>query len=276
MESPIDRGFDVIGSIAIIKKKPGEDQKKLRKLGEAIINQNKHISSVFNKVGGIEGEDRLMKLKWVAGDKKTLTLHKENGFSFYVDVKKVFFTPRMVSERLRVINQVKPNENVLDMFCGVGPFAIPIARRTSSVYALDINKNAIKLLEKNITLNKIKNMDFKCGDSRLLVKNLDKKFSRVIMNYPSNPLKFLKSALSAADEKCTLHYYKFINTHDTYAVKEEKNKIINTAGKNFRIMKIKTYKAGETAPFVTRMCFDITAKKVSNWSSKRPSPARYS
>lgn len=276
MESPIDRGFDVIGSIAIIKKKPGEPQKKLKEIGEAIIKDNKHISSVFNKVGGIEGEDRLMKLRWVAGDKKSLTLHRENGFSFYVDVKKVFFTPRMVSERLRVINQVKPDESVLDMFCGVGPFAIPIARRASYVYALDINKSAINLLEKNVALNKIKNMDFKCGDSGLLAGRLGKKFGRIIMNYPSNPLKFLKSALSAAGEKCTLHYYKFINTHEADAVKQEKAKIMKAAGKNFKIIKIKTYRAGETAPFVTRMCFDVTVRKVSNRSNKRPSPARYS
>lgn len=257
----LDRGFDVIGSVAIIKPKPDDSPGKTRAVAAQIMRENKHIASIFIKSGKVEGEDRTMKLRWVAGSRKSLTLHRENGFVFYVDVRKVFFSPRMGTERLRVINQVKPGDRVLDMFCGVGPFAIPIAKKASYVYAIDINKKAIALLKKNIKLNKITNIDFKQGDSNKLAGKLGMKFDRIIMNFPSNPTRFLGSAVKAAADRCVVYYYKFINASDRTAIKDENNKIRGIIGKDFTVTGINTFRAGETAPFVNRMCFQIRLRK---------------
>ncbi len=249
----LNRGFDIIGDIAIVKFDGRLSKKEKLKAVKEILKRNKNIKNVFEKVGITQGEERVPKLRKLVGE-TSLTIHRENGFSFYVDVKKVYFSPRMGNERLRIIKKVKNNERVLDMFCGVGPFAIPIAKKASKVVAIDINKNAIQLLKKNIKLNKILNIDYYCGDSKKITKSLEGKFDRIIMNFPLSAYKFLEAAVKKCDKKAIVHLYAFVKDGNTKVIRDE---IISSCRKNFKNIKINEYKAGEVAPFLERICFDI-------------------
>ena len=131
----LNKSFDIIGDIAIVKFDGKLKKNDKINAAETLLTKNKNVKKIFEKIGMINGEERLPKLRQLIG-KGSVTLYKENGFSFYVDVKKVFFSPRMSNERLRVINQIRNEENVLDMFCGVGPFAIPTAKKCKSVTAI--------------------------------------------------------------------------------------------------------------------------------------------
>ena len=249
----LNRGFDIIGDIAIVKFDGRLSKKEKLKAVKEILKRNKNIKNVFEKVGITQGEERVPKLRKLVGE-TSLTIHRENGFSFYVDVKKVYFSPRMGNERLRIIKKVKNNEKVLDMFCGVGPFAIPIAKKAGKVTAIDINKNAIGLLKKNIKLNKISNIDYYCGDSKKITKSLEGKFDRIIMNFPLSAYKFLEVAVKKCDKKAIVHLYAFVKDGNTKVIRDE---IISSCRKNFKNIKINEYKAGEVAPFLERICFDI-------------------
>ncbi len=249
----LSKSFDIIGDIAIVKFEGKLTKKQKLELIKEVLEKNKNIKRVFEKTGIIEGNERIPKLKLLIG-KGSLALYKENGFNFYVDVKKVFFSPRLGNERLRVIKLVKENEKVLDMFCGVGPFSIPIAKKCKNVVAIDINKKAIELLQKNIELNKIKNIEFYCGDSKKVVKKLNTRFNRIIMNFPLYAYKFLEAALQKADNKCTIHLYAFIKDGETKKFKKE---IRDISEKYFRKVKIRENKVGEVAPFLERYCFDL-------------------
>ncbi len=248
------KSFDIIGDIAVVKFEGKLSKKDKKTAVNDILENNRNVKRVFEKVGMIQGEERIPKLKLIIG-KGSLTTYKENGCSFYVDVKKVFFSPRMSNERLRVIKQVKDKENILDMFCGVGPFAIPIAKKARKVTAIDINSHAIKLLKDNINLNKVKNVEVYCGDSKKLVKKIDDKFDRVIMNFPLYAYKFLDEAVKKCDKKAVIHLYSFIKNDDTSEIEKT---IKEKASKSFKKVKIKRFKAGEVAPFLTRYCFDIS------------------
>jgi tRNA (guanine37-N1)-methyltransferase len=46
-------------------------------------------------------------------------------------------------------------ENIGDVFAGVGPFAIPTAKKGCIVYANDLNPMSYKYLLENISLNKV-------------------------------------------------------------------------------------------------------------------------
>ena len=49
------------------------------------------------------------------------------------------------------MESVNEGEKILDMFCGIGPFPIVIAREKDvEITAVDINESAIKYLDENI------------------------------------------------------------------------------------------------------------------------------
>lgn len=216
-----------------------------------------HGIKIFEKTGMIQGKERLPELKSIIG-KGSLTLYRENGCAFYVDVKKVFFSPRMSNERLRVIGKIREGEKVLDMFCGVGPFAIPAAKKAMKVSAIDINKDAISLLKKNIKLNKISNIDVYCGDSNKITEKMDAKFDRVIMNFPLYAYKFLDTAVKKCNDSAAIHLYSFVKDGKTASIKKD---IKEKCGRHFKHVRIEDYSAGEVAPFLERHCFDILLKR---------------
>ncbi|MEM1885059.1 MAG: 50S ribosomal protein L11 methyltransferase, partial [Candidatus Jordarchaeales archaeon] len=151
----IPHSLDIIGDIAIVELNP-EIWEFRSAVGDAILRSNRHVKAVFAKGGRVNGVYRVRRLVHIAGEARTITLHKENGCIFKVDVANTYFSPRLSGERVRVASQVNPGEVVVDLFAGVGPFSILIAKmRSGIVHAIDINPFAIQLLEENIKLNKV-------------------------------------------------------------------------------------------------------------------------
>ncbi len=147
--------FDQIGDIIIVRV-PDSLLSKKKLIGETLLEQVKSAKSVFYQSSSVEGEFRTRNLEILAGDDKTETEYKEFGCKFIVDVKKVFFSPRLSSERMRIAELVKDGEVIVNMFGGIGMFSIIAAKKKKCiVYNIDINPDATKLCEKNVTLNKL-------------------------------------------------------------------------------------------------------------------------
>ncbi len=171
---------------------------------------------VFEQKGGIEGEHRLRSLRHLAGDKRTLTIHRENGCVFKVDVARCYFSPRLSTERLRIARQAKSGEQVLNMFAGVGPFSIPIAKIAGArVASCEINQYACGLHEENDRLNKVEDsVRVIRGDAKELPKKLEMKFDRVVMPHPSQADRFLPTALAMVKKGGTIYYYRHVLGRD--------------------------------------------------------------
>ena len=84
------------------------------------------------------------------GKPTTRTQVIEHGHRFTVDLAGAYFSARLSTERQRILSQVQDNEIILDMFAGVGPFAISLAVRAGLVVASDLNPRAIELMLENI------------------------------------------------------------------------------------------------------------------------------
>ncbi len=114
-----------------------------------MLETHKNIRTVC-LIDPVSGELRTRNVAIIAGENQTLTTHTEYGLSFDVDVETTYFSPRLASERKRVANLVKSGEIVVDMFAGVAPFSIMIARyaKPKIVYAIDKNKEAVLLCKK--------------------------------------------------------------------------------------------------------------------------------
>jgi len=258
----LPRAFDIIGDIAVIEVPPELEGSK-RKIGDALIAIHKNVNSVFTKASIIEGEYRTRMLEYIAGANKTETIYHEHGCAYQLDVSKVYFSPRLSTERERVAAQIKSQETVLDMFAGVGPFSILIAKtKGANVYAIDINPHAIHYLRKNILTNQVNNLvTAVLGDARKIVeKNYGRMVDRVIMNLPEGASRYLDVAcLAIKSGGGTIHYYEFrsSNTPVEEAIAEMSNKI-GACGR--KLESISGRKIKESAPFKWHVGLDIKIK----------------
>ncbi|MHA1596727.1 MAG: class I SAM-dependent methyltransferase [Candidatus Asgardarchaeia archaeon] len=211
----LPKSMDFIGDICIIEL-DDELIEYGETIGDAIMETNKGIKCVFAKGGAVSGEVRVRPLIHIAGEERTETTHRENGCTFKLDVSKVYFSPRLSFERLRVAKKVSDKEVVFDMFSGVGPFSILIAKLSGAkVYASDINPWAIHYLKENIKLNKVVGRVYPImGDARKVAEMLRGKVDRVVMNLPEMAKEFLKYAVISLKGEGVIHYYTFAGGRD--------------------------------------------------------------
>src|ERR1044072_6082611 len=192
--------FDIIGSIAIIKI-PETLFRKKKLIADVLIEEIKSIKTVFCQVSGVEGDYRLRKLELLSGENNAITVYKEHGCAFKVDVINTYFSPRLSTERLRISNLIGPNEVIVNMFGGVGTFSIIIARnnRTSKINSIDSNPIAYDLCKENIGLNKLsKNVFAIFGDAKdVIPKKLKGVATRVLMPLPEKAREFIEPAISS-------------------------------------------------------------------------------
>jgi tRNA (guanine37-N1)-methyltransferase len=131
-----------------------------------------------------------------------------------LDVGKVYFNPRLSHEHLRVARQIQAGESVVDMFAGIGPFAILIGHRqpSSQVFAVELNPDAHAYLRENVLINKVhQSVTPIQGDSKQLAETRLRAIAdRVIMNYPTGSEQFLDAACGILKPNGGIvHYYSF-------------------------------------------------------------------
>jgi tRNA (guanine37-N1)-methyltransferase len=211
----LPRALDIVGDIAIIEFPPELDPHK-KVISKAILETHKTAKTVLAKAGVVSGTYRLREFTMLAGELKTVTIHKEYGCQYYVDLAKAYFSPRLSYEHNRVASLVGEGETIVDLFAGVGPFAVLIAKthRNVEVYAVDVNPHAVEFLKKNIRLNRVEDKVYPIlGDAKQVVnEKLTGVADRVIMNLPEKAIEFLDAASKALKPSGgIIHFYSFIN-----------------------------------------------------------------
>lgn len=99
-------------------------------------------------------------------------------------------------EHLRIVESCAPTDVVCDMFAGIGPFALPCAKRGCRVLANDLNPESFRCLVENAKLNRV-NIEAFNLDGREFVTRLCEAattqfpFSVVLMNLPKDAVEFL-------------------------------------------------------------------------------------
>ena len=235
--------FDTLGDIAIVRL-PDELLPYAKEVGEALMTAFPRLRSVFLD-RGVVGEFRTLDLEAIAGDDASGTVHTEYGLRFKVDPRKAYFNPRLSNERRRIASLVKEGETVVDMFSGVGPFAIMIAKlsRPGVVYAIDLNPEAVQLMRENIELNKVRDVVALEGDARQWVFDLPCA-DRVIMNLPHSAIDFFADALTRLKLGGVMHLYHICDRNDFQDVLEDLKRIANGMGVEVKVLRseeLKTY-----------------------------------
>jgi tRNA (guanine37-N1)-methyltransferase len=152
---------------------------------------------VVNKTGNIESKFRTFPMEVIAGEDNTLVEVKQVGARFRFDFRKVYWNSRLQHEHEYIVKTgIPPGSVVADMFCGVGPFAIPLALPPGSckVLANDLNPYSFAALQDNVKLNKVSRL-VECFnmDGRDFVDKIahDRQaFQHVLMNLPADGISF--------------------------------------------------------------------------------------
>lgn len=230
------RSFDIIGDIAIVDI-PEDAQDHKKEIAHTLLAR-KPVHTVVQKRSNVQGEYRIRTFEYLAGEQKSETIHREYGLTFKVDINTVYFNPRLSTERLRIAHKVDHGEVVTDMFCGVGPFSLMIAKYSEAekVYAIDINPEAVQLLKENVRLNKIENVIPILGDAKKEIAKIGHT-DRIIMNLPQRAFEFLPEALQYGS---IIHYYRI--TSDLQG-EVEKIKALATESNPIEILQYHTVKS---------------------------------
>ena len=266
-----------LGDIVIVDE---DDDERAREIAAAVMDSDIPCETVLNRASPIEGELRVRKWDVLAGD-GTETVHREYGHEFLLDVAEVYFSPRLATERHRVIEQVDPDEFVVDMFAGVGPYAIPIAAQGAEVVACDLNERAIEYLRENATQNGVADrVTAIAGDVRTLVGSSDKEghpvdgsaaekgletdytdtADRLVMNLPHSADEFLETAVRLAGDDCVIHYYDIQHEDDPFgpgirAIREAAGDAYDVDIDTERV--VKSY-----APHEYNVCLDVRLSRA--------------
>ena len=258
-KNKLPTSYDIIGDIILIKLPPELMEYKER-IGDALLKTHSHVKTICN-IKPVSGELRIRDVEIIAGKNNTRTIHKEYGALFHVDVAKTFYSPRLATERKRVASLVGRGEIVLDMFTGVAPFPVLIAKygHPKKIYAIDKNRDAIFFAKKNIKINGVDDIvEVIHGDAKDIIEILDNiKVDRVVMNLPFSAYKFFSYALQAIKPKAVIHYYDILGEDKLEKRKKELEDISSNHGFTLyfnSIRKIKTY-----APREFYIGMDITA-----------------
>jgi tRNA (guanine37-N1)-methyltransferase len=247
--------MDFIGDIALLRL---DDAKYITEIAEAILESNTHVKTVFID-HGVKDDYRVRDIEFILGDNKTETTHTEFGVSIKVDISKTYFSPRLAAERLRIAQQIKKGEYVIDMFAGVAPFGLIIAKYShpKKIFSIDKNHHAVQYAQKNVILNKKENLfEIIEGDAKKIIKTLPH-VHHIIMNLPHKSYGYLPAAIKKAK---LLHYYEIL---DRKGVEERLDNIKQLGEKNgYKIGVSNTRIVGSYSPSKIRFGVELQIKKL--------------
>ena len=246
--------FDQIGSIGLLRLDPENTTKKFReRVGQLIIKNFPKITTTVNKKDITSGVERIYPMEFLSGVKNYQSWHREYGVNIKIDLEHAYFNPRLAEEHRKISNEIKKGEKILDLFTGVGPFALQIAKAVEcQVYAVDINPHAISCLKESILRNKLKGEIFPIIGNAMTILKEKKTYDRIIINLPEKSVDFLELALGNVKNNGFIYFYQFIdNVKSPIQLMES---IIEEKLKNVQTYKVHKIEVGrEVSPSKVQM-----------------------
>jgi len=200
----------IVGDVVLVRIP--EACPRPEEVGEALL-ELQGAETVLSRAG-IDGPHREPDVSVLAGSGDAETIHTEHGTKYALDLTEVMFSPGNKAERVRMHEVVEPEERVLDMFAGIGYFALPMARAGAAVTAVERNPTAFRYLIENAMLNEVsERLEPFRADCRDVVEwhadpatTVDVSADRIVMgHYEAH--EYLESALAVVEDGGALHMH---------------------------------------------------------------------
>ena len=208
LRAMLPRSYDVVGDVVLLRL-PEELVPHSATIGAALLRFVPG-ARVVGRDEGVHGPARQRRLVEIAGGGGWATQHRENGLTIEVDLGAAYFSPRLAREHARVARSVVRGARVLDLCCGVGPFALAIAHehRAREVVAVDSNPAAIALLRRNLArlgfADRVRPVEADVG-AFLASAGLAR---HAILNLPHEGIKYLSSVGNVVEPGGSIDYYE--------------------------------------------------------------------
>lgn len=217
---PVPKSFETIGHVLHLNLR--DVHRPYRQLiGEVLREKIPGVELVVNKAANVGGTFRTFAIEVLAAvpNYRMQVSLRENGCLFHLDISRVYWNSRLETEHRRLIDAITARHSdfvaakvqkhptaptspradvvIVDAFAGVGPFSIPLAKRGFSVYANDLNPDAVSYLEQNIAANNLvrARCQTSCMDARAFLEDVIQKkhlpVQHIIMNLPADAVSFL-------------------------------------------------------------------------------------
>lgn len=201
--------YDLIGDIAVIQETHTGSGEPCE-IFQVLKSRHPGVRILVKKISSVKGSARTAVFTPLYGSGTLSTIHREFGFSYHIDLEKVFFNPRLANERARLAFRITPDEKVFIPFAGVGPFAIPAAAKGARVVSLDLNLDACRLCRENAKINRVlANIEIIRADFRKSSQFLLSSFDRIISPTPYGAPGVPGHLAPLLKSGGLLHYYTF-------------------------------------------------------------------
>jgi tRNA wybutosine-synthesizing protein 2 len=173
------------------------------------------VGAVLAEEGPVTGVERRPSVRLVWGE-GTVTVHREHGVEYEFDARRQMFSKGNVGERLRMGRTVRDGETIVDMFAGIGYFALPMAVMGSPalVHAAEIDPEAHRWLGMNVARNGVEGtVRPLLGDCRDVVPR--GVADRVVMGYVGGTEDYLDVAIEALGPGGGV-----VHLHEKYGIEE--------------------------------------------------------
>jgi tRNA wybutosine-synthesizing protein 2 len=247
-------GYDVIGHVVLLQTE-SDDSRYLSALGKATLEFEKRARSVVVRTGPTTGITRTPSYRLIAGDSVTETIHNEDGVLFKLDPLVITFSGGNLGERIRVRNQVRPREVVVDMFAGVGQFALHAALQEDvQVMAIEISDSAFHYLVENVRLNSFEDkVNPVLGDCRKV--HPERVADRVYLGFLHDTVDYLPQSLETLrDSGGAIHMHM---AHPMEEVAENTDKIVRLCASYGFASHVENREVKWYSPGIRHVVYDI-------------------
>lgn len=223
-----------------------------------------NVNRLFRK-GEIRGEKRESTAELLVGTNPDV-IRIEHGVKFVYRITECMFSQGNLNERKRMGDLNLSEENVLDLYAGIGYYTLPLLVRGGAkhVTATEWNPNALRDLKRGLEQNNVEN---RCtvleGDNRSHGNVLHGKFNRVVLGLLPQPWDGIETAIQALENNGgMLHVHGVSSTNSPQKWEKEVVERLSIFDRSIQIVeskKIKSY-----APHWDHRVVDIEVGPLSS------------
>ena len=132
--------------------------------------------------------NKIVKNKDFKCNEKSKIIGKLGNFKFIISPLSFFQvnTDQTIKLYDKISELLEPNkdDNLLDLYCGTGTIGIYVANKVNKVLGVEIVKDAIHDANINKKINNINNINFICGNTEKIIKDVKEKYNAIIVDPP--------------------------------------------------------------------------------------------